>query len=74
MPVLTAQHRTQKKVRAEAPPQPGQPGFDMDKALAEARHLADTLPIGALFRNPATGLLVMNTPPITSEEVYARFY
>jgi hypothetical protein len=61
-------------VRAKRMPLPSQPGFDSTKALDETARLAKTLPLGSVFRCPVTGLLVVNGPPITSEEVYEHFY
>jgi hypothetical protein len=83
MPPSTLKVRNSKKtiaktktvaIRAKKMPQLGQPGFDLAKALAEERRIADSLPPGSVFHSPVTGGLVMNGPPITSEEVYARFY
>jgi hypothetical protein len=83
MPPCTLKVRNSKKtsakaktvaVRAKQMPLPGQPGFDITKALAEEKRIADSLPPYSVFRSPATGGLVVNGPPITSEEVYAHFY
>jgi hypothetical protein len=83
MPPSTLKVRNSKKisaktktiaVRAKKMPLPGQPGFDIAKAIAETKRIADTLPVGTLFRSPATGSLVVKSKPITSEEVYAHFY
>jgi alcohol dehydrogenase YqhD (iron-dependent ADH family) len=70
----TSAKATPIAVRAKKMPLPGQPGFDIAKALAEERRIADSLPVGSVFRSPATGSLVVKSKPITSEEVYAHFY
>jgi hypothetical protein len=72
--VKSARAAKRTTVRAKQMPLPGQPGFDLDKAIAETKRIAATLPLGSIFRSPATGGLVMHSSPITSEEVYEHYY